>query len=88
MEKYSIYFRESVHKDLRNIPKAEIKKILSKIQALASNPRPAQSEKLSGFPYYRIRQGNYRIVYSIEAKQLSIWIIKIAHRKEVYQQLK
>jgi len=85
MEKYEIFFRESVYKDFRKIPKKDLQKILSKIQNLSLEPRPSGSEKLTGQELFRIRQGNYRILYSIQDNQLTIWVIKVGHRKESYR---
>jgi mRNA interferase RelE/StbE len=72
MAGYRIFFKVSVEKDLRKIPQEEIKKILQKIDLLAANPRPPGSEKLTGQERYRIRQGRYRILYSIEDNELTI----------------
>lgn len=85
MAVYSIFFKASALKDLNLIPKAALKRIMERIGALAQNPRPLGSEKLSGQERYRIRQGNYRIVYSIEDLKLTVWVVKVAHRREVYR---
>lgn len=85
MSKYKILFKESVYKDIRNIPKAELKRILLKIEQLAEEPRPIGSQKLTGFELYRVRQGAFRIVYSISDNELIICAIKIGHRKDVYR---
>jgi mRNA interferase RelE/StbE len=85
MAEYSIYFRESVRKDLAAIPKSDLKKILQRIKDLGKNPRPSGCEKLTGQERYRIRQGNYRIVYSIQDKVLTVWIVKVGHRKDIYR---
>ena len=85
MAGYRIFFKVSVEKDLRKIPQEEIKKILQKIDLLAANPRPPGSETLTGQERYRIRQGRYRILYSIEDNELTIWVVKISHRKDVYR---
>jgi len=82
---YEVYFKKSVWKDFRNIPKESVKRILSKVEGLKSNPRPAGCEKLSGDEKYRIKQGNYRIIYSIHDKKLAVWVVKIGHRKNVYR---
>jgi mRNA interferase RelE/StbE len=85
MAEYKIYFKESVEKDFRTIPKKYLQKILLRIEELARNPRPRGHEKLTGQEKYRIRQGEYRIVYSIQDKELTIWVVKVAHRKDVYR---
>ncbi|MDD5311419.1 MAG: type II toxin-antitoxin system RelE/ParE family toxin [Dehalococcoidia bacterium] len=83
MAGYKIYFRESVEKDFRSVIKNDIKKILRKIALLASEPRPQGCEKLTDQEKYRIRQGRYRIVYSIQDDELTVWIVNVAHRKDV-----
>lgn len=85
MAAYEILFKESVWKDLRKIPKNHLKKILSRIEKLANDPRPAGCEKLTGEELYRVRQGSYRIVYSIQDNELTVWVITVGHRKEVYR---
>ena len=85
MAEYEIYFKESVWKDLKGIPKRDLKRILSRTQSLGDDPRPSGSEKLTGQELYRVRQGNYRILYSIEDNELTVWVIKVGHRKEVYR---
>ena len=85
MASYEIVFRKSVAKDLRALPRQDIRRILSRIRSLTQNPRPAGCEKLSGRVLYRIRQGDYRFVYSIEDARLVVVIVRIAHRKDVYR---
>jgi mRNA interferase RelE/StbE len=82
---YKIFFKKSVEKDLNRIGRNELKKIIACITALADNPRPPGFEKLTGLERYRIRQGRYRILYSIQDYELTIWVVKIAHRKDVYK---
>ena len=85
MVAYKIYFKASVERDLRNIPQKELVTILQKIESLSTEPRPHGSEKLSGQDRYRIRQGDYRILYSIKDDLLVVWIVKVGHRKFVYR---
>lgn len=82
---YRISFKESVQKDLSAIPKKDLKKILNRIQSLKDQPRPPGCEKLTGQERYRLRQGRYRILYSIQDDEVSIWIVKVGHRKDVYR---
>lgn len=84
MAEYEIYFKESVEKDFRTIPKKDLRKILDRIEALAQDPRPPGHEKLTGQERYRVRRGLYRIIYSIQEKELTIWVVKGGHRKDVY----
>jgi mRNA interferase RelE/StbE len=85
MVKYSIEFKKSATKELNSLPNKEIKKILITINQLIENPRPINSKKLSASERYRIRVGDYRILYEIKEQILIIYIIKIAHRKDVYR---
>jgi len=85
MAEYEIFFKESVWKDLSRVPKNDLKKILSRIQKLCDDPRPVGCEKLTGQDLYRVRQGKYRIVYSIRDNELTVWVIKVGHRKDVYR---
>ncbi|HSW58110.1 MAG TPA: type II toxin-antitoxin system RelE/ParE family toxin, partial [Dehalococcoidales bacterium] len=82
MAEYKVFFKVSVEKDLRQIPQKEIKKILSRINLLTADPRPPGCEKLTGQERYRVRQGRYRILYTIQDNELTIWVVKISHRKE------
>ena len=85
MAEYKISFKESVWKDLRKIPKNQVKKIISCIEELHKNPRPNGCEKLTGYELCRIRQGLSCIVYSIQDNELTVWVVKIGHRKNVYR---
>jgi mRNA interferase RelE/StbE len=85
MAAYSVSFRKSVWKDFEPIPKRDLKRILDRIAALAVEPRPQGCEKLSDQECYRIRQGRYRIIYSIQDDELTVWVIKVGHRKDVYR---
>ena len=85
MEKFEIVFRRSVAKDLRQIPKKDVARILKRIKALKTEPRPLGVEKLSGQEKYRIRQGVYRILYEIKNDKLIIVVVKVGHRRDVYR---
>ena len=85
MASYELAFRKSVAKDLRALPQRDIKRILSRIRDLTKDPRPPGCEKLSGRELYRIRQGSYRIVYSIDDDHLVIVIVRVTHRRDVYR---
>jgi mRNA interferase RelE/StbE len=84
MAKYKITFKSSVAKDIRAIPNADIQRILNRIDELAENPRASGCIKLSGHELYRVRQGNYRIVYEIRDGELVVIVVKVAHRSSVY----
>lgn len=85
MARYSVTFKKSVTKDLRVVPKGDIKKILDKITALSDNPKGDGCIKLSGNECYRVRQGLYRIIYEIKDDVLVVNVIKVAHRSQVYK---
>ena len=85
MASYELAFKKSVAKDLRSIPKRDIKKILRRIEALQDNPRGEDCIKLSSQERYRIRQGVYRIIYEIQEHELVILVVKVAHRSAVYK---
>ena len=87
MAPYKVFFKKSVEKDFKGIPKKTLKKILEKIGKLQEEPLPVSSEKLSSQEKYRIRQGTYRIVYSIQDNELTVWVVKVGHRKEIYKQI-
>ena len=85
MAKYRITIKKSAAKELEALPKKDLQRIIKRIQTLAQNPRPDGSQKLSGKEQYRVRQGDYRIVYSIEDKDSLVDIFKIGHRQEIYR---
>ncbi len=84
---YSIEVKQSVVKALKRIPRADQAKIAQAIKTLARDPRPHNCLKLADSSYYRIRCGDYRIIYDIQDTRLIIIILKIGHRKEVYGRL-
>ncbi len=88
MAKYNIFFKKSVEKDFKGIPQKYLVKILKKIELLQENPWPEGSEKLTGKELYRIRQGMYRIVYSVQTSEVTVWVIKVGHRKEIYKNIR
>ena len=85
MARYKLVVRRSVAKDLRSLPQADVARILARIEALQMDPRPPGCEKLSGMERYRIRQGAYRILYEIADEVLTVVVVKVGHRREVYR---
>ena len=85
MERYSLEFAKSVRKDLRKIGKRDASRILKAIDKLEANPRSPTCKKLTDRELYRIRVGNYRVVYEIFDLRLVIMIVKIGDRKDVYR---
>ena len=83
---YSIELSRLAHKALKNIPHSDVKKIRDKIEKLKKDPLPNGSEKLEGSDdLYRIRSGDYRVIYQIFNKKLFILVVKIGHRREIYR---
>jgi len=85
MAAYKLFFKKSVEKDFETIPRKDLKRILNRIEILGSDPRPPGCEKLAGQERYRLRQGRYRIIYSIQDEELTIWVVKVGHRKDIYR---
>jgi mRNA interferase RelE/StbE len=85
MASYEVRVRKSVSKDLDPIPKRDVQRIVAAIAALADNPRPAQSRKLSASEKYRLRCGVYRVLYEIQDDVLLVCVVKVGHRKDVYR---
>ena len=82
---YSVLTKRSAERELRKIPKVDLRRITTRIQGLALQPRPPGCEKLSGEERYRIRQGDYRIVYAVDDESRIVEVVKIGHRREVYR---
>ena len=85
MAGYKIFFKKSVGKDFKAIPDKDVKKILQSIESLGEDPRQPASKKLSGQERYRFRVGRYRIIYSIQDEELTIWVVTVGHRKDAYR---
>ena len=85
MANYKIEIKKSAAKEISKLPKVSIKCIVNKIQKLSDDPRPNGCKKLSGDEKYRIRIGVYRVLYSIMDEKLIIYIVKVGHRKDVYE---
>ncbi|MEA5458173.1 type II toxin-antitoxin system RelE/ParE family toxin [Arcicella sp. LKC2W] len=86
MEVYKVVISKSAEKEISKLPVKEILKIKETILDLADNPRPYGVKKLEGFDeFYRIRKGNYRIIYTIEDDILTVEVLKVGNRKDVYK---
>jgi len=83
---YNLLIKPSAVKELVAISRKDRQRIVERIQALAADPRPQGSEKLSGEDKYRVRQGSYRVVYQIDDGAHEVTIVKIGHRREVYRE--
>lgn len=86
MARYEVRFKPSVARDLRGIPAADVRRILSRIDALRDNPRPPGAEKLSAQERYRVRQGSYRVLYSVSDADATVEVVKVGHRRDVYRE--
>jgi mRNA interferase RelE/StbE len=82
---YKVLIKASAARELEAVPKKDRQRIATRIQDLTREHGPEGAEKLSGQKRYRIRQGNYRIVYSIDDHKKEILVFKIGHRREVYR---
>lgn len=82
---YEIELTDSATKQYNDLPKAEIDYITEAIDALEQNPRHSGCRKLKGEEAYRVRAGNYRIIYEIHDKVLLVLVVRIKHRKDVYK---
>jgi len=86
---YVVRFSRSVAKDIRRIPSATVDRIQKVFDALAQNPFPSGAEPISGYEHhFRVRVGNYRIIYAVSSDIRIVLIIKIGHRKDVYRRMK
>ena len=85
MENYRIVIKKSAAKEIETIQKKDRIRIIEKIRSLSSDPHPTGSKKLSGQEKYRIRQGNYRILYQIINDELVINVVKVGHRRDIYK---
>lgn len=89
MPQYQIKIDRRVKKDLRGVASGDVTKIKEAIALLAQNPRPDGCKKLKGQnkTYFRVRVGNYRIIYTIDDGVLLIVVVAVGHRKEIYKKL-
>ena len=85
MGRYKVLIRESAADELGSIPKKDLRRIVERIRSLQDEPWPHGCEKLSAQERYRIRQGDYRIVYSIADAGRIVEIFKVGHRSEIYK---
>ncbi len=81
MEKYKIEIKKSAVKEINKLSHRDISIVLEKIASLSHNPRPQDCQKLSTQEKYRIRCGDYRILYTIEDAIITIFVVKVGHRK-------
>ncbi len=84
---YSLEFKPRAKKQLEKLPDSISKKLLVAINALCKNPRPRGYIKLTGKRGYRIRKGDYRIIYNIEDSKIIITVLNVGHRRDVYDRI-
>jgi mRNA interferase RelE/StbE len=88
MASYRVMLKPSVEKDLRALPKASLARLIRRIEELTNNPIPRQSVKLTGAEHlYRIRVGDYRIIYAVDADAKQVVVYYVRHRRDVYRDL-
>jgi len=85
MPRHALRFKPSVARDLRGLPAADVRRILARIETLRDDPRPPSTEKLAAQERYRLRQGDYRILYTVAEAEAVIEIVKVGHRRDVYK---
>jgi mRNA interferase RelE/StbE len=86
MARYELRIKASVAKDLRGVPKVDVRRILARIEALRDDPRAPGCEKLAGGgELYRVRQGAWRIVYAIHDEHVVVEVVRVGHRGDVYR---
>ena len=88
---YNIEYLEEAEQELKKLPKKHIEQVLKKIDLLESFETATGVKKLQGtreYPLYRIRSGDYRIIFTVEADRVVVLIVRIGHRKDIYKKLK
>lgn len=85
MASYRLLIKPSAVKELEALPAKDRQRIVPRIEGLASEPRPHGCEKLSGLEQYRVRQGDYRVVYGVDDDAGVVIVVKIGHRRDVYR---
>lgn len=85
MASYRLLIKPSAVKELEALPAKDRRRIVPRIEGLASEPRPHGCEKLSGLEQYRVRQGDYRVVYGVDDEARVVIVVKIGHRRDVYR---
>jgi mRNA interferase RelE/StbE len=82
---YSLLIKPSAAKELEALSQKDRTRVVGRIRALATEPRPPGCEKLSGEEKYRVRQGEYRVLYTIDDQAREVVVVKIGHRRDVYR---
>jgi mRNA interferase RelE/StbE len=82
---YKVLIKRSAAKELEELAPKVRRRVATKIELLGASPRPPGAEKLSGLDKYRVRQGDYRVLYSIDDGAETVTVVKIGHRRDVYR---
>ncbi len=85
MGSYKLLIKPSAAKEIQALPAGDQRRVVAKIRGLADNPRPSGTERLSGDEKYRVRQGDYRVLYSVDDAAQTLVIVKVGHRRDVYR---
>lgn len=85
MASYKLLITRSASKELEAVPRKDRSRIIAKIRGLEDDPRPSGVEKLSGDAKYRLRQGDFRVLYEIQDRQLIVTVVRIGNRRDVYR---
>lgn len=80
-----LLIKPSAVKDIEALPKKDRGRVVTRIHGLGKDPRPSGCEKLSGHEFYRVRQGNYRVLYTVHDADVVVVVVKVGHRREVYR---
>ena len=88
MVNYKIFISQSAKKSIKKLPPTVVKNIISEIKILASDPYPTGCKKIVGHTNaFKLRVGNYRIIYEVNSSEILIQVLKIGHRKDIYRNL-
>ena len=85
MASYSLFLTPSAVKELEALPLAQRRRVVMRIRGLGTEPRPHGSERLSGEEKHRVRQGTYRVLYTIDDAKHEVAVVRIAHHRDVYR---
>ena len=84
---YQIELRRRAQRALDKLPKTDFQAVVEAMKGLAQTPRPRSVEKVKSTGLWRIRQGDYRIIYAIDDNQQLVTVVRIGHRREIYRSL-
>jgi len=82
---YRLLIKPSAAKELEGLPTKDRKRVVARMRGLSAQPRPPGCEKLTGHDLFRVRQGDYRVLYEVEDTDLVVTVFKIGHRRDVYR---